>query len=263
MLIIWYLFIIQKYFIVSENNDFICQRNTPLLVINSENNECVYEPYNEIIHKISNEIIKIQWLNRMNPLGVIKTRYMIYEISSKGDLIIESFDFEGGKNLPGRYYYGIKANGRPLFYDKENNNFINQINLQSNSPKVKYEAIMIKIKLTNEDDKDYYLSSTFDINAIEIFDIYNRKVYGTSQQKLFKYSSWATKIYSILDLKNEDKTYLFCYIGNKNDNNYYLSLEKFKFNNVDISKDNSFTKITSSPQNEKFLVQSSLTLNSF
>ena len=76
MRIIWYLLIIQKYFILSENNDFICQRNTPLLVINSGNNECVYEPYNETINKISNEIIKIQWLNRMNPMGVIKTSYM-------------------------------------------------------------------------------------------------------------------------------------------------------------------------------------------
>ena len=90
-LIIWIFFIIQNCFILSESNDSNCPRNTPLLNLN--NNKCVYEPYNEAIHIISNEIIKIQWLNRMNELGVEKTEYMSYEISSKGDLIIESFIF--------------------------------------------------------------------------------------------------------------------------------------------------------------------------
>ena len=60
MLIIWYLFIIKNCFIISDNNNtFICPRNASLLVINSENNKCVYESYNEAIHIISNEIIKI------------------------------------------------------------------------------------------------------------------------------------------------------------------------------------------------------------
>ena len=149
MQIIWYLFIIQKYFILSENNSFICPRNTPLLVINSENNKCAYEPDNEDIHKISNEIIKIQWLNRMNSMGVNRTWYMSYEISSKGDLIIESSCQDNGQIFIERYYYGIKSNGRPLFYEQENNKFSNQITLSSTSSVVKYETQMIKIKLTN------------------------------------------------------------------------------------------------------------------
>ena len=222
MLIIWFLNIIQKCFVLSENNDFICPRNTPLLTI--QNNECVYEPFNENIHRISNEIIKFQWLNRMNSMGVINTWYMSYEISSKGDLIIESSCYKENKISPERYYYGIKFNGRPLFYKQEKNKFFNQMTLLSNSSVEKYETQMIRIKLTNEDDKDYYLSCSFGKYTIDIFDIYNNKVYGMSPQQLFEYTSWTTKFFNILDLKNEDKTYMFCFIGIK-DNFSYLSLQ--------------------------------------
>ena len=94
--IIWHLLIIQKFLIFSEEtyDNFVCQRNTPLLVKNSLYNECVYQPYNEFVHKISNEIIKIQWLNKINEIGPDKTWYMTSDISSKGDLIIESLLYQ-------------------------------------------------------------------------------------------------------------------------------------------------------------------------
>ena len=261
-LIIWLFVSIQKNFILSESNNFICPINKPLLVINSENNECVINPYNPNNYKISNEIIKIQWLNKMNNLGINDAWYMAFDFSTKGDLIIESLIFRNAFVFKERYYYGIKSNGRPLFYIKENDKFTNQITLKSNSDIVKFESIMIKIKLTNNDDKDYYLSSCFDNNTIDIFDFYNHKVYGIFQQKLFDYSIWSTKYYNILELKNEDKTYMFCFIGQK-DNHYYLSLQKLKFNNANITKENSYKKIASSLISQEFSIYNSLTLTCF
>ena len=160
-LIICLIFIIQKYLIFSEETDFICPRNTPLLVINSANNDCVYETYNRDVHKISNEIINIQWLNKMNELGVIKTWYIASDFNSKGDLIIQSFIYEDDKIFQERYFYGIQSNGRPLFYDQENNKFNIQITILSTSLFPKFESEFIRIKLTNDDDKDYYLTSSF------------------------------------------------------------------------------------------------------
>ena len=55
---------------------------------------------------------------------------------------------------------------------------------------------------------------------------------------------------------------MFCFIGIK-DNYNYLSLQKFKFNKADISQNNSFTKNASSPENEDFHVEKSLTLTCF
>ena len=262
--IIWLLFIIQKYLILSEdtNINFVCPRNTPLLVLDSGNNECVYEPYNENRHKISNETIKIQWLNKINFLAEVKSLYMTSEISSKGDLIIETLLYDDEKLFKERYYYGIKSNGRPLFFDQINDKFINQISLISTSDIVKFESIMIKIKLTNDDNKDYYLSSCFERYTIDIIDFYNNQVIGISQLELLNYSSWSTKYYSILELKNENKTYMFCFIG-KQENTNYISLQKFKFHNANISQLNSYTKIGYSQQNEEFKVYSSYTITCF
>ena len=100
-----------------------------------------------------------------------------------------------------------------------------------------YEFQMIRIQLTNNDGKDYYLTTSFGENTIDIIDFYNNRVIGRSQFDLFGYSSWSSIFYSILELKNEDKTYMFCFIGNNN-NIHYISLQKFKFNNANIIEEN-------------------------
>ena len=261
-LIIFVIFIIRKFLIFSEetNNEYICPRNFPLLVKNSEN-ECVYEPYDENLYSISNEIIKIQWLNRMNNLGVIKTWYMGSDISSNGDLIIESYIYDNDKAIPERYFYGIKSNGRALFYDNQNDKFINQITILSNTSIPIFEFQFIKIKLIN-DDKDYYLSSSFGINSIEIIDFYNSEIYGVSLDKFFNYSEWVTIIYSILELENEEKTYMFCFIGKKEEQ-FYLSLQKFQFNNADITESINYNKIAFTPENEQFIIHNSYHISCF
>ena len=256
--IIWFALIIQKCFILS--GDFKCPRNTPLLVKNS-GNVCVYDSYNEDNHEISNKIIKIQWLNRRNDFGAYNSLYIASVISSKGDLIIESTIYQMFQEPKERHFYGIKSNGRPFFYEKGNNRFNNQLFLQSTTDKAQFELQMIKIKLTNNDDKDYYLASCFEDNTIDIIDFDNNRVIGKSQSDLFGYEKWASRFYSILELKNENKTYMFCFVGNRdNDNYHYISLQKFKFNKADITKENSYNKIKSSPENVNFESHDSYTL---
>ena len=265
IIIIWIVFIIIERLIFSEetNNEYKCPRNSPLLVKNVENSsniECVCKPYDENLYSISNEIIKIQWLNKINNLGEVSTWYMGSDISSNGDLIIESFIYTTQAS-PERFFYGIKSNGRSLFYDSQNDKFINQITILSNTSIPKFEFQFIKIKLIN-DDKDYYLSSCFDYYSIEIIDFYNNEIYGVSLDKFFNYSEWGTKIYSIIDLENEEKTYMFCFIGKKEEN-FYLSLQKFQFNNADITQSNSYNKISSTPENDQFIIHNSFQISCF
>ena len=251
-------FIIKTIFILSEDtNTYICPINTPLLVI--QTNKCVYQNYDNNVHKISNKIIETQWLNQRNQIGDKKTWYMASDFSSYGDLIIESFIYSNDQAFPERFFYGIKSNGRPLFYNLENDKFINQIKILSNSPYPKFESELIRIKLLN-DDKDYFISSSIGNFTIEIIDLNNNKVTGISQNELFEYSIWPSLVYNIIELINEEKTYLFCFIGNKNET-YYLSLQKFQFLNADISQPNSYRKINSSLQNEDFHIYCSFTIS--
>ena len=236
-------------------NDFECPRDFPLLKKDSAEIECIYENYTSTKHEISNKIIKAQWLNRINQLGVFKTWFFATDLSSESDLIIQSLIYEGSLDTK-RYFYGLKKNGRSLYYNSDNNNYVNQITLNSATTVKKFESHLIKIKLSNNDNRDYYLSSGFSNNTIEIIDFYNNKIIGIPQAEICRYSSWASIIFSILDLTNEERTYMFCFIGN-NKNDSYIVLQKFKFYDIDISKENSYKLISSTLQKEELKIHNS------
>ena len=236
-------------------DDFECPRDYPLLSIEN-NNECCYEYYDNNKHIISNNIIKIQWLNQKNILGEPKSWYMATDFSSKGDLIIETFIFNEFELVTKRYFYGIKSNGREFFYNEENNNFINQIMINSNTNTPKYESKLIKINLVNDNEHDFFLCVCFSNYDIEIIDFYNNKIIGIPQGQIFNYLEWSSNFISIFELNNEKRTYLFCYIGKENEQ-YYISLEKIKFYNSDISQQNSYVKILSTLKKQELEVVSS------
>ena len=76
---------------------------------------------------------------------------------SNGDLIIESFPYIDYKKNDIRFLYGIKSNGRSLFYHEDKNEFTYQINITT--PLLfKYESQLIKVNLIRDNEnKDYYL----------------------------------------------------------------------------------------------------------
>ena len=78
---------------------------------------------------------------------------------------------------------------------------------------------MIKL---NNDEKDYYLSSCFENNTIEIVNFYENKVIGVPQANILGDSLCTSVMYSIIKLKNEEKTYMFCFIADNN-SVFYLS----------------------------------------
>ena len=259
--IIFIIYTIIIAFIFSEdsiNNDIECPMDTPLFNIRS--NSCVYEYYDENKHIISNNIIKEQWLNRRNLIGINDTRYMNSDFSSKGDLIIESFPYipfdDGAINI--RFLYVIKSNGRALFYDEEKNEFIYQINITT-SPIKKFESQLIKINLIGDEEKDYYISCSFSNYSIDIIDIYNRNIINLAQANLFEITPWPSKFFSVLKLANEDKTYLFCFLG-KIEDDCYLSLQKFQFYNLDLSQKQNYKKIIATELKDYLKVKNTGTL---
>lgn len=249
--IIIILHIFQIIFPEETNSDFKCGLDAPLYNIESE--ECVITAYDETIHQISNEIIKIQWMNKFNQIGNREIWYMGYDISSNGDLVIESFRYNGGQIAKKRFFYGIKSNGRGAFYDSETNTFINQIIINNTRMDVpKFELEFMKINLVDDDENDYYISTTCVNFTAEIIDFKNSQVLGVYQGLLFDIEVFSFR-YSIFELSNFPKTYLFSFMGVQ-DSLYYLCLQKFQFYKTDLFLENSFEKLASTPINTNYQI---------
>ena len=249
---IWFLLKINIIDIYSETIE--CPIETPLY--NKYTYQCVYEAFSQGTHEISNSIIETQWLNKINQLGEYVYQYFGTDLSSKGDLIIQSFKYIYTSVDTKRYIYGIKNNGRSFFYKV--NKFYNLISIDSNSNAFKYESEFFHIKLTNSEN-DYFLSPCFENFPIEIMDLYNNRIIGVPQTNLFGSTQISSKLNSVFELSKEPRTYLFCFIGNT-ENPYYIIFQKFKFNNVDISQTNSYEMVSSSVIKEELKVHKALQL---
>ena len=252
---IWLFLIIKHVDIYSETiNDNECPRETPLLRKSSY--QCVCEKYIKDTHEISNSIIRVQWLNKMNRLGGEITWYFGSDFTSKGDFIIQSFDYDDRNVKTKRYLYGIKNNGRALFYLR--NKFSTIISIDSTSNVIKFESQFLRIKLINDDENDYFLSPCFGSYSIDMTDLNNNKIFGVNQKNLFGNVLITSKINSAFELNNEPKNYLFCFIASNSP--YYISFQKFRFKNADISQSNNYEKISASQLKDELKVHKSLTI---
>ena len=122
-----YIFLNINFYSKEANNNYECDIENPLFDLKL--NICVSSRFNETEYIIANKLTKIQWMNRINQIGIVENWFMGYDISSFGDLIIQSVRYIKDVIIKERYFYAIKANGREFFYNKETNKFINQIML--------------------------------------------------------------------------------------------------------------------------------------
>ena len=241
------------------SDNFECPREYPILIESYGRKECVleYQPSNYII---SNKIIKTQWLNNMIHLGIDEIWYMTTDYSSNNDLIIESHLYNETDPTTDRFFYAIRSNGRPLFYDNYNKKYTNYKQFTVDTTLLKFESQLIKIKLFNNGQKDYYLNIGFSNTLIEIVDFYENKIYSNSLFKLTGVIHWSSKYFSLLELRNENNVYMFCFIG-EIENEFYVVLQKYKFYKEDISLEGSYEKINSSKSNDEMLSSRDKTIN--
>ena len=236
-----------------------CPREYPLLSTNNRN-ECILDYFtNPSDYEISNKIIKKQWMNNIIhlPQG---SSYVAMDYNDKKDLIIETYEFSSVSPKKDRYFYGIKNNGRPLFFNSLTQNFNYQKNIFFNNMKyVKSSFQLIRIKLFNESEKEYYLS--FSLQNIEVADIYNNIVTNISFTEMFSYdnSIVAVKYFTLLELKNEENIFLFGFVVRDN-YQYFLIIQKIKFLKPDISEENSFELINELNINNNIKISNSRTL---
>ena len=241
-------------------DNFECPREFPLL--KEDSNECVLEYVPNINYLKSNQIIKTQWMNKINQIGIYTCLYILFSLNSKGDLILLTYQYEGYISHSERYFYGIKKNGRPFFYNKINNQFEYEKILNSTSTVLKYESEFLRINIYGNDEKDYYFSCSFADFVIEIADLENGTSIGIPQGLFFGYYYWVSKYYSVFELKNEKYIYMFCYsITEESNTNFYLIFKKFKFFNYDLNIEGSFEEILSSTVKDEYKIAPSQIVN--
>ena len=231
---------------ININEDYECPREYPLLNLNSEKKECVLEYYtNSNDYKISNQIIKTQFLNNIIHIEG-EGAYISLCNNDNEDLIIESNRFSSLTKSE-RYFFGIKKNGRPLFYKQESHNYNYQktINFIDNNSFVKYDSQLIRIKLFNDDEeKEYYLSCSNNLYytlplSIEINDINENIITGISKSVFFE-REWSNIYFALFELKSERNVYLLGYNEKQSDGYFYIIFQKVKFYKSKISEENSF-----------------------
>ena len=236
--------------------DFECPKEYPIFI---NNNECTNE-FNEnnnnlIKHSKSNNIIRTQWLNRMNQIGSVGCWYMSMDLNSNNDLIIETTAYEQNENVRERFFYGIKNNGRPFFYNKEQNQFLFHKKINFNSNYFKYESQLKRIRIVNE-EKDYFLSISYSDCLIELADLDNDIISTIPQMEVFGYQFWASTLFSILELKNEENNYLFCFTATYN-NKIYIILQKIQFLKSNLSEIGSYSKMNYNTQKNEIIAYDS------
>ena len=230
-----------------DNDNYECPRDYPLFLENDNNyHSCVMEVYIQDYHSISNQIIKTQWLNKRTKIGENRCLFVTSDFSSQGDLIIETNIYDEYSIDKNRYFYGIKSNGRLLFYDNDNDNFIEQKAITADTTYNKFESQLKRIKFVN-DENDYYFN--FNYLSTEIYDFENNQVKGYSKEILFRNYEWSSKIISILELNNERNIYLFSLIA-KIEETYYIVFYKYKFYNQNLLEATSFENVKTVINNE-------------
>ena len=243
--ILFHLIILLLFPHIIKSEDIQCPRDKPIF----KSGNCVLDYCADSSEcKVTNPIIKTQWLNNIRKIGDSTYKYISFASFSNGDMIIETTCHP---KLAKRMFYGIKANGRPYFTTKDpKNEETPYYSKDSNAlyGQFEFESLVIKKSL----DEEYFLSvSRGECNA-EIFDFEKDIMYTKEVNRFTSIISTKTKRHAIIPLKNEGEKYYYliafkgCNYSNCNDDKIYfqkhnfLQIENFALINTYISNDANF-----------------------
>ena len=145
---------------------------------------------------IDNDIIRDQTFTSVVKFTEINPDFISICSTVNGNLIVISTIWS--KTL--KYFYGLKKNGRPYFY---NNNEETSFE-QSDSDKGRFESNIFGIKLNGtKDDKEYIISFGKDDSNFELYDFENKdnQVYYQDGKVFFQTTSNFFERGSIFKLK--------------------------------------------------------------
>ena len=191
---------------------------------------CPDSYYESGICTIANNITKIQWYNNILKISDISYNYANPLVNINGDLFIGCTPLGNNQDDPlykERAFFGLRENGRPLFYDSEKDTFYSMKKLYfDNNVYYKWESEMVNIRIN--DSTNYYFSPGKDNGYSEIYDFNDNKAYYTSLAPILGYKYTKIERYVFLRSEKGDK-FIFAYVGYQQfDSNPYLFFHRNK-----------------------------------
>ena len=223
-----------------------CQVDRPFL----KNNSCIeYCSERELKEKsciIDNDILNTQFLNNIIWIGDTNFRYVNMVSYSSKDMVIETTSKPGNSK---RMFFGIKKNGRGLFYKNDNYTYYYSIEASEqtgNSGNIRHEAEIFSVIINGgaNNGKEYLVSIGNDNQYIELYDFDNNKIYQKSAYDLFGTKKTSIRGAAINYQSNNDNLVLYGYLSDDGDN---LHLKKLKFTSLEITNESTNPKVTSKP----------------
>ena len=216
----------------------LCLKEEPFLKNGVCNSTCTSEELKLEECKISNEIIKNQWLNNIIYFGQNCHRYINIETSEKNDLLAEVSCFPANNY---RSFYGLTNEGKGFYSQKETL----QLELNDWSNKGRFESEIMSFKL---DDKIYLLSISKGDQYIEAYDFYNKESYFESIETIFGTLNNVHQVVSPhFKCKSNNYYFLGLLASNYNDmgviDSHIFHLKKIEIHNLDIRNNHPYIHI--------------------
>ena len=218
-----------------------CPRTEPILVRDDIcfMTYCTDEEYESGLCKINNEIIKMQWINRIQRFGDGEINNACLDYGENGELMLFGQQKDENNNT-WIYIYGIDKSFSPFFNDDISGKY-------SYFKKVllPYDITLENIKIVkNFENDNLFLISTQINNEMYVFD------YNDNSTKIHKFErkAYSTKSSDIINIKKMPEVYFtnFIICHNDNEKECYGFIRKFKFttNDNDIALIKEFTTKT-------------------
>ena len=176
---------------------------------------------------IENEIRKSQIFTSIIQFSGENYDYALITTTPNGDLLASS-----SKNCNYlKYFYGLKNNGRPFFYDNGTETPLKLIDTYS----FRHEGNLFGVKFDVEnDDKEYIISIGNDISAFEIYDFENNITKTENLGILFPIGVLIFYKGTILKLNSTNNIYIIGFIDYNGE--YHFVLSKLRFTSIEINE---------------------------
>ena len=220
-----------------------CPRNEPILVRKDfcAMIYCSEKEYKNGTCEVSNDIIEIQWINKMERFGEGEIKNICIDYGDNGELFLfgQEKDKSDNKWL---YIYGIDKNQKPMFIENDQGNLYYSYYKKINIP---YNITIENLKIVKnyENDKLLLMSNQIE-KSIYIIDYIDKK---TIEHK-FNINAFSYKMGDIIYINYLKDIYFINLVTCQNSNDCYGFLRKIKIvdndNTINLIKEHTLsTKI--------------------
>ena len=200
---------------------------------------CTESEFKSNICSIENDIIKTQWLNNFIIFDEYNYRFTNKVVNDEGDFILITSPWN---NNGVRLFYVLKKNGDFYFKNDYNQELSTKtIVLKDNGltlPRYFSQVFLIKINNNSTNSNKQFLVSISDFYGyFELYDLEDSNLLISKLPVLnFTQHIIGTFKDSLIELSNNQ--YLYIFLGEKKENEFFLYLQKYSFFDIDINLEN-------------------------